>query len=603
MEELSQETSKKINRHTDFQMLAKEAENQTDWKAAAGWYSLALEQHITQLSLVNQLQEKLSVDLEMQAIYNLVGDSLRDTFNAQVVMITEYDQRSNQIFHHYAIENGQHLSIPGWRQIDYARQNIVNTGKSMVINGGEILQCVREKKMRVIPGTEMPKTWLGVPILVHNQVRGVISLQNLDKENAFSISDIDLLTTLTNTLSLFLENASLMTDMKKRLAQVAALQETSKAILSTFDLNTLLQMIIQHATNQLNAESGILNLVNWDEQYDEVYACYGKALGNVGIRCPLKDSFSGWVTLHNQPDISNHISDDPRIHNAAVDELFLKKITNAACAPLVIKDRVIGTLVVIDKHGGSMEFIQDDLDFLVGFANQAAIAIDNAQLYQKAQHLAVMEERSRLARELHDAVTQTLFSASLIAEAVPAAWENNQTQGRELLQELRSLSRGALAEMRTLLLELRPASLLETQLEELLHQLGEAASGREGFPVNIIVEGKATLPSDVHVTLYRIAQEAVNNVVKHARANHVEIRLSYSKSYGEKESQQCYPGVQLEIIDDGRGFDITQAPPHRLGLKIMNERAQAIGAKLTFDSQPGKGTRVHVFWNQGGLNE
>jgi len=258
---------------------------------------------------------------------------------------------------------------------------------------------------------------------------------------------------------------------------------------------------------------------------------------------------------------------------------------------------------VIDKLGGTVEFDQDDLDLLVGCANQAAIAIDNAQLYQKAQILAVAEERSRLARELHDAVTQTLFSASLIAEAVPSAWENDPNQGRELLQELRGLSRGALAEMRTLLLELRPASLLETQLEELLRQLGEAASGREGITVDVIVEHKGSLPSDVHVALYRIAQEALNNVVKHARASHVLIQLSYSDEERPGDCKEKNRGVWLAIKDDGRGFDVIRTPHHRLGLEIMQERAQAIGAKLSILSHPGKGTQVKVTWNQGGMHE
>lgn len=597
------ESLKKLSRQSDFQTLAKEAENHADWKAAARWYSMALEQHSVQLALINQVQEKLYSTLEMQAIYDLVGDSLRETFNAQVVMISEYDHRTNMVFHHYAIESGQHLSIPGWHPIDCSRLKIVKTGRPVMISGNEIMRLLEAEKMHIIPGTELPKTWLGVPILFRDRVRGIISLQNLDQENAFSESNIDLLTTLTNSLALFLENASLMAEMHKRLAQVAALQETSKAILSTLDLNTLLNLIIQHAATLLTAEGGILNLVNWEQHIDEVFACYGIASENLGEKCSLDQSFSGWVTLHNQPEISNRIMKDPRAYAPAKINPIIKRITNAACAPLVIKDQVIGTLVVVDKLGGTADFDQDDLDFLVGFANQAAIAIDNAQLYQKAQHLAVMEERSRLARELHDAVTQTLFSASLIAEAVPSAWENDQKQGRELLQELRSLSRGALAEMRTLLLELRPASLLETQLEELLRQLGEAASGREGFPVNVIVEGKGSLPSDVHVALYRIAQEAVNNVVKHARASHVNIKLRYINSDPTNEKQPNNQRIRLSIQDDGRGFDVTQTPPHRLGLVIMQERAQAMGARLTIRSRPGKGTQVNVSWKQGGIHD
>jgi signal transduction histidine kinase len=231
-------------------------------------------------------------------------------------------------------------------------------------------------------------------------------------------------------------------------------------------------------------------------------------------------------------------------------------------------------------------------------AQQAAVAIENIRFHERAQHLAVMEERGRLARELHDAVTQTLFSASLIAEAVPTVWEKDPKQGRDLLQELRSLSRGALAEMRTLLLELRPAALVETHLEDLLRQLGEAASGREGIPVKVMVEGKGTLPPEVHIALYRIAQEALNNVVKHARASQVTIRLCYScvdLAEGVKSQTQS---VLLSIIDNGRGFDLAKAPHHRLGLGIMQERADAIGANLFIDSQAGEGTQVTVMWEQ-----
>jgi signal transduction histidine kinase/ligand-binding sensor domain-containing protein len=202
---------------------------------------------------------------------------------------------------------------------------------------------------------------------------------------------------------------------------------------------------------------------------------------------------------------------------------------------------------------------------------------------------AVAAERSRLARELHDAVTQTLFSASLVAEALPASWERDREEGRRLLQELRQSSRGALAEMRTLLLELRPAALVEADLGDLMRQLAEAATGREGLPVRVAVEGKPELPSDVHVALYRIAQEALNNVVKHARASQAMVRLRGLSP----------ASVELHISDDGRGFDPANVPPDHLGLGIMRERAEAIGAALEIDSQPGHGTRVTVVWEEG----
>jgi signal transduction histidine kinase/ligand-binding sensor domain-containing protein len=214
-------------------------------------------------------------------------------------------------------------------------------------------------------------------------------------------------------------------------------------------------------------------------------------------------------------------------------------------------------------------------------------------LARRAAEAAVAAERSRLARELHDAVTQLLFSASLIAEALPGIWENDVEEGRELLAELRRLSRGALAEMRTLLLELRPAALTETRLAELLHQLAEAAAGRTDVSVKVKEDGEPSLPRDVHVALYRIAQEALNNVIKHAHAKHAEISLRCTPYGGGEDGRQQ---VTLSVRDDGRGFDPARMPPDHMGLGIIRERADRIGAELGIESQTGRGTEVMVRW-------
>jgi signal transduction histidine kinase len=269
------------------------------------------------------------------------------------------------------------------------------------------------------------------------------------------------------------------------------------------------------------------------------------------------------------------------------------EIRSQVCVPLKTKEAVIGVLSAESEHVHA--FDESDLAVLQSLAIQAAVALENARLYQQAHQLAVLEERQRLARELHDAVTQTLFSASLIAEALPALWERDQEEGRQLLRELRQLSRGALAEMRTLLLELRPAALAEANMGDLLRQLGEAVTGRTGVPVQVVVEGKCRLPTDVHVALYRIAQEAMNNVVKHAGARQVDVtlRCTYVSADIDREPRER---VELVVTDDGRGFDPDSVPPDRLGLGIIRERAQAIGAGLQIISQPGQGTQIAVVW-------
>jgi signal transduction histidine kinase/ligand-binding sensor domain-containing protein len=221
---------------------------------------------------------------------------------------------------------------------------------------------------------------------------------------------------------------------------------------------------------------------------------------------------------------------------------------------------------------------------------QAEEALRERELEQ-----AVAAERSRLARDLHDAVTQTLFSASLIAEALPGSWERDREEGQRLLKELRQLSRGALAEMRTLLLELRPASLVEAKLGDLLHQLAEAGTGREGLPISVTVAGERRLPPDVHVAMYRIAQEGLNNAIKHSRATHAQVHLRYLYPVGEEDGEG---GVELRIHDDGRGFDPGDVSADHLGLDIMRERADAIGARLEITSEPGRGTQILVEWKE-----
>jgi len=197
------------------------------------------------------------------------------------------------------------------------------------------------------------------------------------------------------------------------------------------------------------------------------------------------------------------------------------------------------------------------------------------------------EERNRLARDLHDAVSQTLFSASLIAEVLPKVWARDPEAGKRRLEEVRQLTRGALAEMRTLLLELRPAALVEAELPHLLTQLGESIGGRTGAPVTVTVTGECDFSADVKIALYRIAQEALNNVAKHAAADHVTVDLG------------CEPDrLILTISDDGDGFNIKDTAADSLGLRIMRERSEEIGARLTIASEAGKGTKISVAWKK-----
>jgi PAS domain S-box-containing protein len=211
-------------------------------------------------------------------------------------------------------------------------------------------------------------------------------------------------------------------------------------------------------------------------------------------------------------------------------------------------------------------------------------------LAAKAVEDAITAERTRLARDLHDAVTQTLFSASLIAEVLPDIWAMDEAEARRSTEELRQLTRGALAEMRTLLLELRPAALTQARFPDLIKQLSEAVIGRARLPVQLDVTGDYEMPADVKVAFYRIAQESLNNIMKYARASAVNIQLRL----------ECC-NVHMEIRDNGIGFDPSAIRPTSLGMHIMHERADAIHARLNISSLPGLGSTVSLDWNENNL--
>lgn len=253
--------------------------------------------------------------------------------------------------------------------------------------------------------------------------------------------------------------------------------------------------------------------------------------------------------------------------------------------PLAVKGRVIGVMGV--AHETRNFFTPHHADLALSVANQAAITMINADLYGHAQELAILEERQRLAHNLHDAVNQSLFSAGLIAEVLPRLWDRDQAEARRSLEDLRKLTRGAMAEMRALLAELRPSTLTDAELGDLLQLLGNAFSGRTNVPATVIVKGQGVLPAKVQVAIYRLSQEALSNVAKHAEANRVEILLEQDES-----------SIDLTIRDDGKGFDTNQIFSGHYGLSMMRERAEAIGAHLSIISQPGKGTALTLRWEE-----
>jgi ligand-binding sensor domain-containing protein/signal transduction histidine kinase len=372
-------------------------------------------------------------------------------------------------------------------------------------------------------------------------------------------------------------------EIERRTQELEALYQADEELYRRVHLEEVLQTLVRIAVDILKADKSSLLL--WDEREENLtvraaQGYQGKTLEQM-IFAPGEGTV-GVVAATGEPVIVEDTKEDPRIAKRISDPEGIRSFMHV---PIKGEVQIFG--VFNADYVQPRAFGGDELRLFEALAQRAALAIETAQLYEQSQELAVVQERSRLARDLHDAVTQTLFSASLIAEVLPRIWERDADQGQQRLEELRELTRGALAEMRTLLLELRPAALIEADLGELLRQLAESVIGRARIQVIVEADSECDLPPEVKIAYYRIAQEALNNVAKHAEASQAWVNLSCSE---EK--------VILSIKDDGCGFDPADITPDQLGMGIMHERADDVHATLEVSSGIGQGTQVQVVWKR-----
>ncbi len=257
-------------------------------------------------------------------------------------------------------------------------------------------------------------------------------------------------------------------------------------------------------------------------------------------------------------------------------------VLQVICVPLLVKGKLVGAFLLGSDR--RQEITPEVQNLLSAIGQQIGVAVENAQLYQQAEESATLAERARLARELHDSVTQSLYSVTLFAEAAASLMAAGEyTTATEHLRDLRDTAQEALREMRLLIFELRPLALEQNGLSAALQERLEAVEARGGVKSELHVTGEERLLMSVQKELYQIAQEVLNNVLKHAHASRVTVDLQFADD-----------SVCLEIIDDGIGFSPARVRPGGMGLEGMRARAQQLGGSIQLESMPGKGTKVIV---------
>ena len=287
------------------------------------------------------------------------------------------------------------------------------------------------------------------------------------------------------------------------------------------------------------------------------------------------------ILQHPDPYRTDDVQQDPRYQGWPDTHPDMRSFMGI---PIVSRGDIIGSFYLTDKAEAEA-FTEADQHLIQMLAAHAAIAIENARLFERSRELSVIEERNRLARDLHDSVSQTLFSVGLTAEAAALLVDRDPAQAKVELQTLQGLARDALQEMRSLIFELRSAELEADGLVPTLRKHVEVLSRLRSAEIDLQVRGERRLALDVERELFRIAQEALNNALKHSQASKITLEL-------EMRRRQ----VTLAVSDDGVGFDLDDPKirSKRLGLTSMRERVEGIGGSLQIDSTQGAGTSVKV---------
>jgi PAS domain S-box-containing protein len=584
--------------HTSHSRLALALANQAAVAIENAQLYASARQRADEAQTILAVQNAISSRLDAQSVLQMIADEARRLTGTEqsavylldedefVISVTSGDVAPEMVGYRIPVEG----SVAGLS---------VRSGKPFLIKDTEKDERVFGDIIRKVGA----KCFVIVPLMSRSGPIGTITVAN-KYSGELGADDEWVLTMLASGAVVALENADLyreeqglrlQADRRRRVAE--GLRDILTVLNSDRPLNEVLEYIVAEASRSLDSKAAVIYRIKpGDPEYFLIEAVHNMPPGFRDlVELPLTDSEPNLSILRKEPYAIPDLSTRAARYEEMLQELpeslktWVYQINNYFKAylsvPLIVKEEVYGALSLY--YDQPRIFSEDEIGLGVSFADQAALAIENARLRAQAATSAVASERSRLARDLHDAVTQTLFSASLIAEVLPRLWEKKPAEGQRRLQELRELTRGALAEMRTLLLELRPSALIEAETSELFRHLMEAFTGRARLPVEFTMDGDAELSAELKVALYRITQEALNNIAKHAGATQAFVSL------------RCLPElIELVISDDGIGFDPAAISPESLGMGIMKERADSIGARIAVTSEPSRGTEIRLVWKK-----
>jgi PAS domain S-box-containing protein len=375
-------------------------------------------------------------------------------------------------------------------------------------------------------------------------------------------------------------NEGLERRVADRTRELSALYDVTAVASQSLDLETTLKRLLEQSLAAMRSQVGTIHTLN--DKGDKLQLDVQQGLAPEVVAqlnwLPPGCGLPGWVMKQGEPLLVPDLFVDPRSPELSQ----MPELQVYVGVPMRTGGQILGVLSVFGQ--AEQQFNVEEVALLASIGDQVGVVIENARLRQRAEQAAVMEERGRLARELHDSVTQSLYSLTLLAGGGQRLARAGKLQNVEkYLADLGEIAQQALKEMRLLVYQLRPTILEQEGLVGALQQRLEAVEGRSSIGTRLLVEDEPLdLPAPVEEGLYRIAQEALNNTLKHSLASLVSIKIEMSNGW-----------VTLEISDNGKGFDYqTVGNNGGLGLVSMKERAEKLGGTLMISSKPAEGATI-----------
>ena len=424
------------------------------------------------------------------------------------------------------------------------------------------------------------ESFLGVPIVLRGVAYGNLYLTEKEGGQDFTDEDSELSQLLAAQAAVAIENARLYESSTRWLRRFESLNEVGNALSSELELEPLLALVAKRLHELVDAKLVLIALPEGDVM--RVAAAEGEsAYGVAGMELALSGSKAGRVLERGRSERIDSLLDDPEVDQQATRRLG---VHSALYVPLLVRGRAIGVVIAHDKQGPTPVFSEDDLRLAESLAARAAIAVDLSERVSRDSVRRVVEaqelERARLARELHDETGQAL--TSILLGLKPLEETADSAEAREALTSVRELVISTLQDVRRLAVELRPTALDDFGLVPAVERLTDTFREQSGLRVDLESQlGDERLARDAETTVYRVIQEALTNVIKHADAERVSILLQRKNS-----------AVVAVVEDDGAGFNPGATREDALGLAGMRERVALAGGRLQVESTPGAGTTV-----------